>query len=40
MSAEGSVVTIFKKYGWGWGGDWDSPQRLYAFDISNVLINS
>jgi peptidoglycan hydrolase-like protein with peptidoglycan-binding domain len=26
MSAEGSVVTIFKKYGWGWGGDWDSPQ--------------
>lgn len=24
MPANGSVISTFKKYGWGWGGDWTS----------------
>lgn len=36
------VVTIFKKYGWEWGGDWkftDTPhfQKTFGFSISELL---
>lgn len=37
------IVAIFKKYGWGWGGDWrsmkDYPhfEKTFGYSVSNLL---
>jgi hypothetical protein len=31
IPANGSVVNAFKKYGWGWGGDWKSSKDYMHF---------
>jgi len=35
ITKNGSVVRAFKKYGWYWGGDWDSPIDFMHFAYMN-----
>jgi len=38
-----NIVDIFKKYGWGWGGEWRNPDYQHFFkpdnDLKNQILN-
>lgn len=32
ITADSEIYQIFKKYGWSWGGDWDTPKDYQHFE--------